>query len=71
MEGGRVNHSWCMAVDSHGYGGLGRGRDGGGGWCLCWTGSGGFGCMSGDVGALPECEVMTPDNTALLVCSSG
>ena len=28
MEGGRVSHSWCMGVVSHGYGGLGGGRDG-------------------------------------------
>ena len=26
MEGGRVNHSWCMGVVSHRYGGLGGGR---------------------------------------------
>ena len=30
VECGRVSHSWCMCVDSHGYGGLGGGRDGGG-----------------------------------------
>ena len=23
FEGGRVSHSWCMSVVSHGYGGLG------------------------------------------------
>ena len=23
MKGGRVSHSWCMSVVSHGYGGLG------------------------------------------------
>ena len=33
MEGGRVSHSWCMVVVSHGYGGL----DGGGGWYACGT----------------------------------
>ena len=26
-----------MCVVSHGYGGLGGGRDGGGGWHRCWT----------------------------------
>ena len=31
VEGRRVNHSWCMGVVSDGYGGLGGGRDGGGG----------------------------------------
>ena len=30
FEGGGVSHSWCMSVVSHGYGGLGGGRDGGG-----------------------------------------
>ena len=25
-------HSWCMCVVSHGHGGLGGYRDGGGGW---------------------------------------
>ena len=28
MEGGRVNHSCCMCVVSHGYGGLHGGRNG-------------------------------------------
>ena len=32
VEGGRVNHSCCMCVDGHGYGGLGGGRNGGGKW---------------------------------------
>ena len=31
VEGRRVSHSWCMCVVSHGYGGLGGGRDEGGG----------------------------------------
>ena len=26
MEDGRVSHSWCMSVVSHGYGGLGGDR---------------------------------------------
>ena len=26
MDSGRVNHSWCMSVISHDYGGLGRSR---------------------------------------------
>ena len=36
-EGGRVSHSLCLCVVSHGYGGLGGGRDGGGGWYACRT----------------------------------
>ena len=36
VEGGRVSHSWCMGVVSHGYGRLGGGSDGGGGWYACW-----------------------------------
>ena len=35
VEGGRVSHSWCMRVVGHGDGGLGEGRDGGGGWHAC------------------------------------
>ena len=37
MDGGRVSHSWCMGVVSHGYGGLGVGKNGGGGWYVCET----------------------------------
>ena len=37
-----------MGVVSHGYGGLGGGMDGGGGWYACGTKPMGFGCMSGD-----------------------
>ena len=29
---GGWQHSWCMGVVCHIYGGLGRGRDGGSGW---------------------------------------
>ena len=32
MEGGQITQSLCMGVVSHGYGGLGGDRDGGGGW---------------------------------------
>ena len=32
VEGGRVSHSCCMCVVGHGFGGLGGGRNGGGGW---------------------------------------
>ena len=32
-----VSHSWCICVVSHGYGGLGWGRDGGDGWYACGT----------------------------------
>ena len=31
VEGGRVSHSWCMCVVSHGYDGVGGSTDGGGG----------------------------------------
>ena len=57
MEGGPVSHSWCMCVVSHGYGG--------------WVEAGmevvvgkhagqsqQVGRMSGDVGALPECQTI-------------
>ena len=37
VEGGRVSHSWCMSVVSHGYGVLGGVRDGGGEWYACRT----------------------------------
>ena len=32
VEGRRVSHSRCMGVVGNGYGGLGRCRDGDGGW---------------------------------------
>ena len=32
VEGEQASHSWCMCVVSHGFGGLGGGRDGGGAW---------------------------------------
>ena len=35
VEGGRVSVDTCVV--SHGNGGLGEGRDGGGGWYLCRT----------------------------------
>ena len=41
-------------VVSHGYRGLGGGRDGGGSLYACWTMPGGVGRMSGVAGALPE-----------------
>ena len=37
VKGGRVSHSWCMCVISHGYGGFGGGRGGGVGWYACGT----------------------------------
>ena len=46
-----------MCVVSHGYDGLGRGRDERGLWYACGTNPGG-GRMSEDAGALPECEVI-------------
>ena len=36
-KSGRLSHNWCMCVASHGYGGLGGGSDGGGGWHECGT----------------------------------
>ena len=67
MEGGRVDHSWCMGVVSHGYGWLGEGRDGGGGWLASGT-------KPGDAGALPVCKVKTlmiPFHTSCQVHSFG
>ena len=52
MECGRVCHSWCICVDSHGYGGFGGGSDGGGGWYARLI-KPKVGRMSGDAGALP------------------
>ena len=66
MEGGQVSHWWCTCVVSHGNGGLGGSRDGGGGWTACETK--GVGRMPGDARALPESEVktlMTPDHTTI------
>ena len=37
LEGGRVSHSWCMCVVTHGYSGLGVGRVSDGGWYVCGT----------------------------------
>ena len=37
VERCRDSHSWCMDVVSHGYSGLGGGRDGGGPWYACGT----------------------------------
>ena len=46
-----------MRVVSNGYGGLGGGNDGGGGWYACVTKPGRVGHMSEDAGALSECEL--------------
>ena len=73
-EGGRVSHSWCMCVVDHGYGGLGWGKDGGGGLYACRKKANGDDRMLGDTGALPECEVkiqMTPHHTVFQILSSG
>ena len=37
VEGGLISHSWCMCVVGHGCGGLGGGREVGGGWYACGT----------------------------------
>ena len=56
-EIGREGNGWCMSVVSHGYGGLGGCREGGGGGRHAGQ-SRGVGRMSGDAGAYPECEVI-------------
>ena len=57
MECGRVSHTWYVCVVGHVYAGLGMCRDGGGGSYACRT-KPGVGSMSGDAGALHECEVI-------------
>ena len=52
-----------MCVVGHGYGGLGGGRDGGGGWYACGTKTGWVVCMSGDVRALPKVQGYDIDDT--------
>ena len=42
VEGGQVRHSWCVCVAGRGCGGLGGGRDGGGGWHACGRKPGGL-----------------------------
>ena len=42
LHGHCISHCWCMCVVSDGYGGLGGGRDGDGGWYACRTKSGGL-----------------------------
>ena len=37
VYGGRVSHGWHMGVVNHGYGGLFRSRDAGGGLYAHWT----------------------------------
>ena len=67
VECRRVNH---MSVVSHGYGGVGGGRDGGGMHGKArWVGR-----MSAGAEAFTECVVktlMTPDHASFQVCSSG
>ena len=68
MEGEPVNHSWCVSVTSHCYGGFG------------WAGievapsTEGRYRMSGGAGAIRRCDVKTlvpPDHTAPLSSCSG
>ena len=54
----RVSYSWCIFVVSHGYGGVGGGRNGGGGRFVCGSQSWGIRRMSGDAGSLPVCVVI-------------
>ena len=73
MGDGRVIHSWWMGAVSHGYGGFGGGRDGGGGRHACGTKLGGWShvrrCRS--TSRVRYDTLMTPDNTAIQVRSSG
>ena len=55
VEGIQVSHSWWMCVISHGYGGFGGDRDGDG---MHAGESQRVGCMSGDAGVIPKCEVI-------------
>ena len=72
MEGGRVSHSWCMCVVSHGYVGFGGGRmevvDG------MHTGrrQGGWSHVGRDrsTSRVQGDTLMTPDHTAFQVRSS-
>ena len=48
----------CMGVVCHNCGWLGECRYGGGGGHACGTKPGWVGRMSGDAGALPECELI-------------
>ena len=56
MEDGRVSHSWCTGVVSHGYGGLGQGWR----WLMvCMLEKAKVvGHRSEDAGALPERKVI-------------
>ena len=67
MEGGRACHSWYMRIDSHGYGRIGGGREGGWRWYACGTTLGGWWNTSRVRDETP----MRPDSTAILVRSSG
>ena len=73
VEGGRVSHCWCMCIVSHGYGGLGGGKDEGGGWYACgikpwgWTNVGR--CRS--ISRVRGDKLMKTDHTAVQVRSSG
>ena len=73
VEGGRVSHSLCMCVVSRGYGGLGGGRDGGGGWYACGTTSGGWSyvgkCLS--TSRVRSDTLMILDHATVQVRSSG
>ena len=66
VDDGRVNHSWCMGVISHGYGGLGGGRVGGGDRQACGTKTEAVGRLSAEDGVIPDFKVkilMMPDHT--------
>ena len=72
VEGGQVSHIWCIGVVSHGYGGLGGGRDGGGGWYACRTKLGGWShvCRCRSTSRVRGDALMTPDRTVIQVRSS-
>ena len=73
LEDGRVSDSWCMCVVGHGYDGLGRGRDEGGGWYACETKQGAWShiarCRS--TSRVRGDTLMTPDHTDIQVRSFG
>ena len=73
VEDGRDSHCWCMCVVSDGYGRLGGGCDGGGGWFACRTKTKGLLECRQMIPRFPTCEVktlMTPDHTAVQIRSS-
>ena len=71
VEGERVNHSWCMGVVGHGYGGLGGDRDEGGGWYSCGTRPGWLAGRWWSISRMRGDTLKTPVHTAIQVRSYG